>query len=146
MHRFFLVLVAAALALTGCASLYVKRVTFRNHPISVRVISKYIDEDSPLEYNVAFRNIGREIVSFDFTISDEPGVPHVDKNGPNSGLIENLYPGAEVELPNPTKRRHIWATLGTVTYGKLSKEDIARIYSPGAASAPSAATSEAPLF
>ncbi len=145
MRRLLPALLAAVFTLTGCASLYTKRVVFRNHPISVRVISKYIDEDTPLEYNVAFRNVGREIVSFDFTLSDEPGVPHVDKNGPNSGLIENLYPGAEVELSNPTKRRHVWATLGIVTYGKLSKEDVARIYSPGTSTA-SPATAEAPLF
>ena len=145
MRRALLLFAAAAVLVTGCASLYQKRVTFRNHPVAVRVVSKYIDEDTPLEYNVAFRNIGREVMSFDYTISDEPGVPHVDKHGPNSGLIENLYPGAEVELPNPTKRKHIWATLGTVTYGKLSKEDIQRIYSPGTP-AVSAASAEAPLF
>ena len=145
MHRALLLVAVAAVVLTGCASLYQKRVTFRNHPVSVRVVSKYIDEETPLEYNVAFRNIGRQVLSFDYTLSDEPGVPHVDKDGPNSGLIENLYPGAEVEIPNPTKRKHIWATLGTVSYGKLTKEDLLRIYSPGQAAA-SAPTAEAPLF
>jgi hypothetical protein len=119
-------MIAAGL-LTGCANLYTKRVIFRNHPISLRVGSKVIDEEY-VEYFIAFRNVGRDIMSFDYTIADEPGVPHVDRDGPNSGLIENLYPGAEVEVKNPRNRMAIWATVGTVTYGKKSPEQLEAIY------------------
>ncbi len=139
-HRFFhdllfmtrfAVLTAVCALLCGCAHLYTKRIIFKNHPVSVRVVSKVIDEEY-VEYSVAFRNVGRDILSFDYTISDEPDVPHVDRDGPNSGLIENLYPGAEVEVKNPTERMAIWATLGTVTYGKKTPEEIEAIYRPEA--------------
>ncbi len=123
------ILIAALLS--GCANLYTKRIIFKNHPIAVRVGSKVIDEES-VEYFVAFRNVGRDILSFDYTIADEPGVPHIDRDGPNSGLVENLYPGAEVEVKNPRNNMAIWATIGTVVYGKKTPEEIEAIYRPDA--------------
>lgn len=106
-----------------------RRVQFERHPIALRVVSTVIDEER-LEYSLKFRNVGREVLSLEYTVADEPGVPHVDKFGPNSGLIENLYPGAEVEVPNPMKSMAVYVTLGTVTYGKKSKEEVERIYAP----------------
>ena len=106
-----------------------RRVVFERHPIALRVVSTVIDEER-IEYSLKFRNVGREVLSLEYTVADEPGVPHVDKFGPNSGLIENLYPGAEVEVPNPMKSRAVYVTLGTVTYGKKSKEEVERIYEP----------------
>ena len=121
-----------SLALTACQTYKTKRVTFKNHPVALYVVSKVIDEEK-IEYSVKFRNIGKEVMSFDYTISDEAGVPHVDAEGPNSGLVENLYPGVEVEVPNPTKRMTVFATLGTVTYGRQDKQQINAIYKPAAA-------------
>ncbi len=133
-HR--LALLTASLLLTtlasGCQSLYVKRVKFENHPIAVRVLNKVVD-DERVEYTVVFRNVGREVVSFDYTIADEPGVPHIDSQGPNSGLIENLYPGSEVEVENPTGKMAVWITLGEVVYGKRDKEMIQQVFKPGQA-------------
>lgn len=117
-------------AYAGCQSLYVKRVKFENHPIAVRILSKVVDEET-IDYTVVFRNVGREVVSFDYTIADEPGVPHIDSQGPNSGLIENLYPGAEVEVENPTKKMAVWITLGEVVYGKRDKGMIQQVFTPG---------------
>lgn len=121
-----------SLALAGCQTYTTKRVVFKNHPVALYVVSKVIDEEK-VEYSVKFRNIGNEVMSFDYTISDEAGVPHVDAEGPNSGLVENLYPGAEVEVPNPTNRLTVWATLGTVTYGRQTKQQVNAIYKPGSA-------------
>lgn len=119
------------LATSGCQSLYTKRVNFQNHPIGIVVKDEVIDEET-VEYSVVFRNVGREVISFDYTIADEPGVPHVDSQGPNSGLIENLYPGAEVEVDNPVDTFAVWVTIGTVTYGKKPASQIQQIYQPGA--------------
>jgi hypothetical protein len=105
-------------------------VEFKNHPIALYVVSKISEDEETLDYSVKFRNVGREIMSFDYTIADEPGVPHVDSLGPRSGLVENLYPGDEVEVPNPTKEMTVWATLGTVSYGKRTKDELASIYKP----------------
>ncbi|MEM7143689.1 MAG: hypothetical protein AAF591_01050 [Verrucomicrobiota bacterium] len=124
----FLALCLSGTLLSSCSSLYTRHITFERHPIAVRVVSEVIDEDEPLEYRVVFRNVGRQVMSFDYTIGDEPGIPHVDMDGPNSGLIENLYPGEEKEVLNPMNKMTIWATLGTVTYGKQTKEEIERIY------------------
>lgn len=123
------------LLLGACAGnpLYTKRTVYNRHPIAVRVFEKFVDEDSPMEYTVRFRNVGREIVSFDFTLADEVGVPHVDREGPNSGFISNLYPGAEVSVPNPINKKTVWATLGTVTYGKRPATELDSIYKPDAA-------------
>ncbi len=126
--------VAVALILvamfSGCQSLYTKRVTFENHPIAIRVKDTVVD-DERIEYSVIFRNVGREIVSFDYTIADEPDVPHVDSQGPNSGLVENLYPGAEVEVDNPAQTFAVWVTIGEVTYGKKPAVKLQQIYQPG---------------
>lgn len=127
MFRVIIASILIAAVFTGCTNLYTKRVIFRNHPVAVRVGSKVIDEEY-VEYFVAFRNVGRDIMSFDYTIADEPGVPHVDRDGPNSGLIENLYPGAEVEVKNPKNKMAIYATIGTVTYGKKTPEELEAIY------------------
>ena len=128
--RFSLPLVCLlACAATSCSTLYTRRIEFKKHPIALRVENKVVDEET-IEYVVKFRNTGREVVSFDYTIADEGGVPHVDSDGPNSGFIPNLYPGVEVEVKNPTKKLGIWATLGTVTYGKRTSEELAKIYKP----------------
>jgi len=131
MRRAFSVIAALlSLSLTSCEVYSTKRVEFKNHPVALYVVSKVIDEEK-VEYSVKFRNVGKEVMSFDYTISDEAGVPHVDAEGPNSGLVENLYPGAEVEVPNPMNRMTVWATLGTVTYGRQTKPQIGAIYKPG---------------
>ncbi len=115
---------------TGCQSLYTKRVNFKNHPLAIRVKDTVVDEET-IEYSVVFRNVGREIMSFDYTIADEPNVPHIDSQGPNSGLIENLYPGAEVEVDNPANTLAVWVTIGAVTYGKKPTTKLQQIYQPG---------------
>lgn len=121
---------AVASFVPSCQTYSTRRVEFKNHPIALYVVNKLSEDEETLDYTVKFRNIGREILSFDYTLADEPGVPHVDSLGPRSGLVENLYPGDEVEVPNPAKRMTIWATLGTVTYGKRTKDDLAAIYKP----------------
>ncbi len=103
---------------------------FKQHPISVRIHSKVIDEDSPVEYTIRFRNVGRQVASFDYTVSDQKGVPHVDRDGPDSGFIPNLYPGAEVEVVNPKKIKRVWVTLGTISYGRKSNPELEAIYRP----------------
>ncbi len=129
-------LIAAVLALAGCclnacSTVSTSEVNFERHPIGLRVLNKVIDEyEGTTEYSLLFRNNGRDIVSFDYTVSDRPAVPHVDKNGPNSGLVENLYPGAEIEVPNPVGRMAVHVTLGTVTYGKKQKDELIAIYAP----------------
>ncbi len=131
MRQIILCIALATTALVGCTTIQTKRIVYERHPIAVRVVSTVIDEEV-IEYSVKFRNVGREILSFDYTVADEPGVPHVDKFGPNSGFVENLYPGAEIEVPNPMNRMAVHVTLGTVTYGKKSSSDLESIYNPGA--------------
>jgi hypothetical protein len=114
---------------TSCQTYKTRKVTFKNHPIALYVISEVVDEET-LEYSVKFRNVGREVLSFDYTIADEEGVPHVDAEGPNSGLVENLYPGAEVKVENPNETMSVYVTLGKVTYGKRPQEEIKGIYNP----------------
>lgn len=109
----------AAVLISSCSTTPAPVVSrYPNQPIAVQVASKYVDDDSPPEYTIRFRNLGPQIVSFDYTIADQPGVPHIDRDGPNSGFIGNHYPGAEVEIPNPLKRSRVWVTLGTISYGK----------------------------
>ena len=139
-------IITAALALgllSQCETYRTKRVVFKNHPIAVYVVSKVIDEER-VDYSVKFRNVGIEVLSFDYTLADEPGVPHVDAEGPNSGTVENLYPGSEAEVPNPTKCMTIHATLGTVTYGKKTKTELSGIYKPSLSTGP--AMSEIPAL
>lgn len=123
---------------TSCQTYKTRKVLFKNHPVALYVVSELIDEET-LEYSVKFRNVGREVLSFDYTIADEEGVPHVDAEGPNSGVVENLYPGAEVKVENPTESMTVYVTLGKVTYGKRPQEELKGIYSP------SSVAVEAPL-
>lgn len=128
MTRFFAsAALASSLLFTSCTIWHTRPIAFENHPVSMRGVSTVIDEEK-IEYSVKFRNTGREVLSFDYTLADRPDVPHIDSEGPNSGLIENLYPGAEIEVPNPMQRRTVFATLGTVTYGKKPKDELTRIY------------------
>ncbi len=129
--KYFILLAVCSVSLlsNGCTTMQSRRVVFERHPIAMRVVSTVIDEER-LDYTLKFRNVGREILTFEYTVADEPGVPHVDRFGPNSGLIENLYPGAEVEVPNPMGSMAVYVTLGTVTYGKRNKEEVERIYDP----------------
>ena len=117
--------------LSSCHTVESKRLQFPDQPIAVRVINKVIDQDT-LEYAIKFRNTGNDIISFDYTIADEPGVPHVDADGPNSGLIENLYPGAEIEVKNPLNRMAVFVTHGRVTHGKKTSAELQAIYRPNA--------------
>lgn len=152
MNRHLRATLVAALALSaglsvGCSAyhnntLYRREIVFKKHPVALKVNAKYVDEDSPLEYTITFRNVGREVMSFDYTVADERGVPHVDREGPNSGLVANLYPGATAEVPNPLGKRRVWVTLGTVTYGKRTQADVDALYRP---SVSSAAAEEIPL-
>jgi hypothetical protein len=120
-----------AALVTSCQTYKTRKVLFKNHPIALYVISEIVDEDT-LEYSVKFRNVGREVMSFDYTIADEEGVPHVDAEGPNSGVVENIYPGAEVKVENPTESLAVYVTLGKVTYGKRPQEELKAIYHPAA--------------
>lgn len=131
LHRLATALAAVPVALTvaSCTTVATRRVVYQNHPVSVQVVSEVIDEET-LEYRVRFRNVGREIMTFDYTVADEPGVPHVDPEGPNSGIVKNLYPGQELEVPNPWNRTTVHVTLGIVTYGKQEPDAIERIYYP----------------
>jgi hypothetical protein len=136
-HRFLSLLIMAGLlvASVSCQTYRTRKVVFKNHPVALYVVNELVDEET-IEYSVKFRNIGREILSFDYTIADEGGVPHVDAEGPNSGLVENLYPGAEVKVDNPTESMKVWVTLGKVTYGKRPTEELKSIYDASSALAP----------
>lgn len=96
----------------------------------MRVHTKVVDEDSPLEYSLRFRNRGKEVVSFDYTIADRRGVPHIDREGPNSGMVANLYPGAEIDMPNPPKRRNVYLSYGKMTFGKRTQAELDALYHP----------------
>ena len=132
--------------LTSCGHLFVKRVVFEKHPIAVKVSSEVADDEESLDHILRFRNVGREVLSFDYTVSDEVGVPHVDQFGPNSGLVKNLYPGAEVEMPNPNNLKAVHVTLGTVTYGKKDENILRNMYDPKKAFEEATAVSEDPLL
>ena len=117
----------AGAALTACVATPVPVVSRSGHqPVVARVESKYVDDDSPPQSVVRFRNLSNTIVSFDYTIADQPGVPHIDREGPNSGFVGNHYPGSEVEVPNPLKRQRVWVTLGRITYGKRRNLPVAK--------------------
>lgn len=119
------------LAFAGCTTISTKRVVFDRHPIGVQVVNTVVDEEVII-YTVKLRNVGRDIMSFDYTISDEPGIPHVDQFGPNSGLIRNLYPGEEREIENPFNRMAVHVTLGNVTYGKKLDGELEAVYNTDA--------------
>jgi len=119
------------------------RATFPNAPVSYQTVSTTVDEET-IEHTVKFRNVGSQVLSFDYTIADEPGVPHMDAEGPNSGLIENLYPGAEASVKNPTKSmKNAFVVMGRVTYGKRSSEQLAKQYKPSSVAANNASASGA---
>jgi len=120
----------AIAALVSCKTMTSQRVTFPNAPVSYQTVSDMLDEET-IEHSLKFRNVGTEVVSFDYTIADEVGVPHTDAEGPNSGLVENLYPGAEASVKNPTKSMDdLYVVLGKVTYGKRTSEQLAKQYKP----------------
>jgi len=125
-----LILAAACALVTGCMTRVSDPVAFVDAPVSYRFVSEIVDEET-MEHRIKFRNTGAQIVSFDYTVSDAPGVPHLDCLGPNSGLVENLYPGAEVEVKNPIKEEEgIFVVLGRMTYGKRTAEQLAKVYKP----------------
>lgn len=135
----------AALALASCKTVTSDRFAFQNEPVSYQLVSDMVDEET-IEHSVKFRNLGQQVVSFDYTIADEPGIPHVDCLGPNSGLVENLYPGAEAQVKNPIKSmRGVYVTLGKVSYGKRTSEQLAKQYKPSTLPAAPSAGSALPM-
>lgn len=133
----------AIAALVSCKTITSSPVTFPNAPVAYQTVSDMIDEET-IEYSLKFRNVGTEVVSFDYTIADQAGVPHMDAEGPNSGLVENLYPGAEASVKNPTKSmKKVFVVLGRVTYGKRTSEQLAKQYKPSSVSQSSASSASA---
>lgn len=120
----------AVAALSSCKTVSSRPVVIGDSPVAYQIVSEIVDEES-LDHTIKFRNVGREIVSFDYTIVDDPNVPHVDCLGPNSGLVENLYPGVEAVVKNPLESKRVLVTLGRLTQGKKSTEELARLYKPG---------------
>jgi hypothetical protein len=116
-------------ALSSCSVMESKPVTLTGAPVTWRHVSEIIDEEI-VQHSVKFRNIGQQVVSFDYTLVDDSYVPHMDAAGPNSGLVENLYPGAEVSVKNPLKNDTVAVQLGRVTYGKRTTEQLAKTYKP----------------
>lgn len=146
MHKYslFALAIASAALVSGCKTIETARVVYPDTPIAYQLVSDMVDEET-IEHSVKFRNIGKEVISFDYTITDDPTVPHIDCLGPNSGLIENLYPGAEILVKNPTKptelvgpvpgvlsgkRGSVHMVLGRITYGKRTSDELARSYKP----------------
>lgn len=146
MHPKYLLLIAltGVLMLPACKSVESNRTFYTDTPVAYSFVSEVIDEET-IEHSVKFRNVGKEIISFDYTITDDPTVPHIDCLGPNSGLVENLYPGAEVMVKNtrqpsqsvgivpgalPTRGSKIQVVLGRVTHGKKTSDELARVYKP----------------
>jgi hypothetical protein len=138
MNRLLPLLLASSALLTSCTVIESKQVPVANTPITWRHVTEVVDEEI-INHSVKFRNIGRDVVSFDYTIVDVDGVPHVDAGGPNSGLVENLYPGAETQVKNPLKGEAQSVNLGRLTYGKRTSEQLAKTYKPWSA-APAMAT------
>ncbi|HCN77593.1 MAG TPA: hypothetical protein DIT13_10430 [Verrucomicrobiales bacterium] len=126
-----LILAAAILAgLSSCKTMTSDPVVIGDSPVTYRLVSEIVDEET-LEHSVKFRNIGQQVVSFDYTLADDASVPHLDCLGPNSGLVENLYPGAEATVKNTLgKSRGVHVVLGRITAGKKSGEQLARVYKP----------------
>jgi hypothetical protein len=109
-----------------------------NDPHARNVVhTKLRNEDGKLV--VIFRNVGRQVVSFDYTIADKPTVPHVDSEGKNSGLVANLYPGEERPMQDyPMQKSIIWPKIGTLTYGRRSMDQLEKMYRPLSAQKPGA--------
>ncbi|TDU80830.1 hypothetical protein EI77_00128 [Prosthecobacter fusiformis] len=120
----------ALTVLSSCKTITTDPVLIGQSPITYQLVSDMVDEET-IEYSVKFRNIGQQVVSFDYTIVDDLTVPHLDCLGPNSGLVENLYPGAEALVKNPMKsQRDAYVALGRLTYGKRTSEQLAMTYKP----------------
>jgi hypothetical protein len=118
------------LALASCKTISSKPIFIQDTPVTYQKISDMVDEET-IDYSVKFRNTGSQIISFDYTLTDSPTVPHTDAEGPNSGLIENLYPGAEASVKNPIKdSKNTFIALGKVTYGRRSSDQLAKQYKP----------------
>jgi hypothetical protein len=137
-------LVASCLT-TGCVGGMSKRFRITNAPIQAQSISKSADEEA-LNFFVTFKNMGQDVISFDYTIADAPNIPHVDSAGPNSGLIENLYPGALVELKNPFKTNNVYLALGKITVGKMTPDAVKSHYNVASATASVIPATELPPF
>jgi hypothetical protein len=129
MKRILPSLLAISALLSSCTVIESRQVPVTNTPVTWRQVTEVIDEEV-VQHSIKFRNIGQEVVSFDYTIVDAAGVPHVDAGGPNSGLVENLYPGAEQQVKNPLKGDAHSVTLGRMTYGKRTSEQLAKTYKP----------------
>lgn len=141
-----ILLFAALLSgLTSCKTMISDPVAIGDAPVTYRLVSEIIDEET-LEYTIKFRNIGQQVASFDYTLADDASVPHLDCLGPNSGLVENLYPGAEATVKNTLKSRDVHVVLGRLTYGKKSSEQLARAYKPSTLPAPGSASSGGALL
>jgi hypothetical protein len=125
-------LLTALITLSSCTVMQSRQYLVNNTPITWRHVTEVIDEEV-VQHSIKFRNVGRDIVSFDYTIVDATGVPHVDAGGPNSGLVENLYPGAETQVKNPLKGDTETVNLGRLTYGKRTSEDLVKTYKPWSA-------------
>ena len=138
MKRLLPLLLATTALLSSCTVMQSRQYLVNNTPITWRHVTEVIDEEV-VQHSIKFRNVGREIVSFDYTIVDAAGVPHVDAGGPNSGLVENLYPGAETQVKNPLKGDTLNVNLGRLSYGKRTSEQLAKTYKPWSA-APAMAT------
>jgi len=142
MKRFAPLLLSASLLLTACTVIESRQHPVANTPVTWRHVTEVIDEEV-VQHSVKFRNTGSDIVSFDYTIVDAVGVPHVDSAGPNSGLVENLYPGAETMVKNPIKGHARDVILGRMTFGKRSTEQLAKVYKPWSIS-PTLSTGNSP--
>lgn len=129
MKSFAPLALSLALLFSSCTVIESRQKPVANTPVTWRHVTEVVDEEV-VTHSIKFRNIGRDIVSFDYTIIDTLGVPHVDSAGPNSGLIENLYPGAETQVKNPLKGTAEDVILGRLTYGKRSGEQLAKAYKP----------------
>lgn len=129
MKRFAFHLLALSALLSSCTVIESRQVPVANTPVTWRHVTEVVDEEV-INHSIKFRNTGRDIVSFDYTIVDTVGVPHVDAAGPNSGLVENLYPGAETMVKNPIKGNAEDVVLGVLTYGKRTNEQLAKVYKP----------------
>jgi hypothetical protein len=117
------------LLISSCTMMQSEPYALPGTPITWRAVNEVVDEEI-VQHSVKFRNTGSQIVSFDYTIVDDGSVPHVDAGGPNSGLVENLYPGAEVSVKNTWGHDKVTVHTGSMTYGKRSSEQLAKTYKP----------------
>lgn len=137
------------LILTSCSVMQSDQFALPGTSITWRAVNEVVDEEI-VQHSVKFRNTGSQIVSFDYTIVDDSNVPHVDAGGPNSGLVENLYPGAEVSVKNTWAHDDVAIHAGRITYGKRDSAQLAKTYKPWtvtpATSSTASATAGSPLL